>query len=213
MTYEIIPAGPFDTNCVMLWEKPCEAWLVDPGGAAETLFNFMARRGIQPAGIVLTHGHCDHIGALDAILEAYPVPVWLREADAQWAFHPLNSIPGYYPAPPSRPAALAAAPAETELAFGGIAARVLPTPGHTPGSVCLWFPTAGLLLSGDTLFAGSVGRTDLPGGDTALLMESLRGLARLLPGETTIIPGHGPTTTLREELESNPHLDEALRNP
>ena len=210
MTYEIMPVGPFDTNCILLWEKPCEAWLVDPGGDAEALFNFMARRGIQPAGIVFTHGHCDHIGALDAILEAYPVPVHVCGADAKWTFLPVNSIPGYYSAPPSRPATLAEA--SGELAFGGIAARVLPTPGHTPGSVCLWFPNAGLLLSGDTLFAGSVGRTDLPGGDTATLMESLRGLAKL-PADTVIIPGHGPTTTLREEMESNPYLEEALRNP
>ena len=210
MTYEIIPAGPFETNCVILWEKPGEAWLVDPGGDAERLFNFMARRGIQPAGVVLTHGHCDHIGALDAVLEAYPVPVWMHGADADWAFHPVNSIPVYYPAPPSRPASLATP--DVELAFGGISAHVLRTPGHTPGSVCLWFPNARLLLSGDTLFAGSVGRTDLPGGDAAMLMESLRALARL-PCDTTVIPGHGPTTTLREEMESNPHLEEALRNP
>jgi len=210
MNCEIIPVGPFDTNCVMLWEKPCEAWLVDPGGSAEALFNFMARHGIQPAGIVLTHGHCDHIGALDAVLEAFPVPVWMRGADAKWAFLPVNSIPGCYPAPPSRPAALAEIPAE--LALGGIAARVVSTPGHTPGSVCLYFPGDGLLLTGDTLFAGSVGRTDLPGGDTAALMESLRGLSEL-PAPTLVIPGHGPTTTLREEMESNPHLEEALRNP
>ena len=210
MTYEIIPAGPFATNCVLLWEKPGEAWLVDPGGDAEALFNFMARRGIRPAGVVLTHGHCDHIGALDAVLEAYPAPVWMRGADAKWAFLPVNSIPGYYPAPPLRPATLAAAPAE--LAFGGVEARVLATPGHTPGSVCLYFPSAGLLLSGDTLFAGSVGRTDLPGGDAAALMESLRGLVETLPASTLVIPGHGPTTTLREEMESNPHLEEALRN-
>ena len=209
MMYEIIPSGPYGTNCVILWERPGEAWLVDPGGGAETLFNFMARRGVLPAGIVLTHGHCDHIGALDALLAAYPVPVYMDGADAAWAFTPRNAIPGAYPAPPSRPATLAAL--RDEPAFGGLAARVLRTPGHTPGSACLWFEGAGLLLSGDTLFAGSVGRVDLPGGDAAALMASLRALAGL-PGATVVIPGHGPTTTIGEEVESNPFLDEALRH-
>ena len=208
MNYEIIPTGPFGANCVILWEQPNQAWLADPGGDPEIIFDFMSRRGLQPACVLLTHGHCDHIAALDAILEAYPVPTFLADADARWAFTPFNAIPGAYPAPPSRPEKISA-PAES-LSIGGIEARVLQTPGHTPGGVCVWFPRNNLLLTGDTLFAGSIGRTDLPGGDTDTLMNSLRKLAAL-PDDIVVIPGHGPTTTIGDEKISNPYLDEALR--
>lgn len=210
MTCEIIPVGPLGVNCVILWEQPGQAWLVDPGGDPETLFDFMARRGLQPACILLTHGHCDHIAALDAILEAYPVPVYLAAADAFWTFSAVNTIPGLYPAPPAKPATLA--PTSDTLALGGLETRVLPTPGHTPGAVCYYFPAHNLLLSGDTLFAGSMGRTDLPGGNAAALKKSLRLLAAL-PDATIVIPGHGPTTTIGEEKTANPYLDDALRNP
>ncbi|MCL1887943.1 MAG: MBL fold metallo-hydrolase, partial [Kiritimatiellaeota bacterium] len=94
MKYEIIPVGPLDVNCVILWEQPEQAWLADPGGDAEVLFDFMARRGLKPACVLLTHGHCDHIGALDAVLEAWPVPVYMAAADAAWAFTALNTLPG-----------------------------------------------------------------------------------------------------------------------
>lgn len=207
MTYEIIPVGPLAVNCVILWQHPEEAWLVDPGGDPETLFDFMAKRGLKPACVVFTHGHCDHIAALDAIIEAYPVPVYMAANDSRWAFSPVNQIPGVYPAPPSHPAGIRTF--GDKLALGGLEADVIHSPGHTPGSVCLYFPDGSLLVSGDTLFAGSVGRTDLPGGDASAIMESLSRLTSL-PDETIVIPGHGPTTTIRQEKHNNPYLEPEL---
>lgn len=209
MTYDIIPVGPLGVNCIILWEQPGQAWLIDPGGDAETLFDFMAQRGLQPACILFTHGHCDHIAALDAILEAYPVPVYMADADVRWAFTAINAIPGVYPAPPAHPAGILPPPAT--LTFGGLTARILATPGHTPGCVCAYFQEHHLLITGDTLFAGSIGRTDLPGGNIRTLMTSLRQLIEL-PDETVVIPGHGPTTTIKEEKIANPYLDDAMRN-
>ena len=204
MTYEIIPVGPLGVNCVILWEQPGQAWLVDPGGDVETLFDFMARRGLQPACVLLTHGHCDHIAALDAILEAYPVPVYLPTADAFWAFSAVNAIPGIYPAPPARPATLI--PPPDTLALGGLEARILPTPGHTPGGVSFYVPSLAAVFTGDALFAGSIGRTDTRFGDTDQLLAAIRDHLYTLPDATRVLPGHGDETTIGWEKRNNPYV-------
>jgi glyoxylase-like metal-dependent hydrolase (beta-lactamase superfamily II) len=206
MQHHIISVGAFQVNCVILWEQGPEAWVVDPGGNAPELMDFLRRRGLQVAQIVLTHGHIDHIAALDALLAAHPapVPVRMHPADATWAFTPLNRLPPYDKVP-ARPATLLDIEDDAEIAAAGLTARALHTPGHSPGGVCLYFERAGLLRSGDTLFAGSVGRTDLPAGDGRALMYSLRRLAAL-PATTTVIPGHGPSTTIGNECRHNPFL-------
>lgn len=204
MNDHVMPAGPFEANCSILWNDPAQAWVVDPGADGATILSFLAAKGLKAGVIVLTHGHFDHLSAVNEIAAAYPVPVYLHAEDAAWAFTPANAMPPYRPT--ARPATLVAEKRDgDELACGGLTARLIHTPGHTPGGWCLYFEAEKLLVAGDTLFAGSVGRTDLPGGSWEALQASLRRL-KALPDDTRVICGHGPMTTIGAEKRSNPYL-------
>ena len=206
MQHEILSVGAFEVNCIVLWADPAQAWIVDPGADADRIRACLRKYQLQVAHYVCTHGHIDHISALDDLLTTHPAPVWMHADDAAWAFTALNRLPPAYPQPPQRPASLRTDLVDNgTLSQGGITARVICTPGHTPGCVCLYVEQEKLLLTGDTLFAGSVGRTDLPGGDGRLLMRSLAKLLTL-PQETQMIPGHGPSSTLAEERQTNPYM-------
>lgn len=197
--------GVFGVNCILVWHTPDHAVVIDPGGDAERIMDALAARHLRVGHYLLTHGHIDHISAIDPLTERYPAPVVLHARDAEWAFSERNRIPPYMRVPP-RPKALTTAIHEGAiLETGGLTWRVLETPGHTPGGVCYLLEEAQLLISGDTLFAGSIGRTDLPGGDMAALQQSLNRLAVLDPA-IQIIPGHGPTTDIATERRRNPFL-------
>jgi len=205
MQYEILVVGPFEVNCVVLWDETNRAWIVDPGADAAAILDFLEKRRLKLSQIVLTHGHIDHISAMDKLLAKHPAPVFLHNADAQWAFTPFNRLPPYLHVP-ARPANIQTEAADgSVLARDALSARIVHTPGHTPGGCCLLFEKKNLLISGDTLFAGSVGRTDLPGGDWPALRASLDRLS-LLPDSLIVIPGHGSTTTLGDEKKVNPYL-------
>ena len=203
MERQTIQVGTFEVNCSILSDGG-KAWIVDPGQEAERILAVLREKRLVPAAILLTHAHFDHIGAIPGLQEAFPdLPVYVHENDVKVVSHPLNRLPPDYP-PIVRPKNLVAIGAGTRLdGLGDL--EVLETPGHTPGGVCYHFAGASLLLSGDTLFAGSAGRTDLPGGDMATLMDSLRKLSAL-PDDTTVIPGHGPFTTIAAEKRGNPFL-------
>ena len=195
-----IQVGGFEVNCSILSENG-KAWIVDPGQEPKRIIDTLAKKGLEPAAILLTHAHFDHISAVPGLLEKFPVlPVYVHEKDAPMFGHPLNQLPPEYPsfAKPKNLANLNSLDSLEGL-------EILETPGHTPGGVCYHFPAMKLLLSGDTLFAGSVGRTDLPGGDMATLMDSLQKLTAL-PDDTLVIPGHGPHTTIAAEKRGNPFL-------
>ncbi len=201
-----LTVGSFDVNCSLLAMGE-RALIVDPGADADRIAGALQRLGLKPAAILLTHAHFDHIGAVPALLARFPaLKVYVHPDDRPAFSHPLNQFPPDYPplvADPSAPPEwLSALTDVAQLAadWPGLV-DVIETPGHTPGGVCYHFAASGLLLSGDTLFAGSVGRTDLPGGD----MRSLEKL-RALPPETRVVPGHGPFTTLADEFEGNPFL-------
>ena len=201
----VLPVGPYEANCVVAWEDPAKAWLVDPGAEPELIFAALTQKGVTPALILLTHGHFDHISSVADILKKYPVPVYLHADDEPVAFSPLNVMPPYLGAK-KRWATLDTSKGDGDtLACGGLTATFIHTPGHTPGSCCIYFKKDKLLLTGDTLFAGSVGRTDFPGGSATALSRSLQ-LLKVLPDDLRVIPGHGEDTNLGEEKKSNPYL-------
>lgn len=204
MNFHVLPVGPYEANCSVLWEDPSQAWVVDPGADGGEILGFLEKKGLQAGAVVLTHGHFDHVSAVNEVLAKYPVPVHLHAEDAAWAFSPMNAMPPYRPT--RRPATLATDRRDGDiLACGGLSARLIHTPGHTPGGWCLHFEAQKLLVAGDTLFAGSVGRTDLPGGSWDQLEASLHRLTAL-PDDTRVICGHGPMTTLGVEKRSNPYF-------
>ena len=195
-----VQVGGFEVNCSILSENG-KAWIVDPGQEPERIIDLLTKKGLEPAAILLTHGHFDHIGGIPGLLKMFPnLPVYVHEKDMQMFGHPLNQLPPEYPSF-EKPRNLVSLDKLEDL--DGL--EVLETPGHTPGGVCYYFPKDKLLLSGDTLFAGSVGRTDLPGGDMATLMDSLKKLTAL-PDDTLVIPGHGMHTRIALEKSGNPFL-------
>ena len=199
---QIIPVGAYGANCIVLREGD-SCIVVDPGQDAEDILAYIAEQGLAPLAMLLTHVHFDHIGAVPGIAERFPeIPVYAHPSDWPMFGHPMNQCPPDYPAVP-RPANLRDI-REAPAALPAFGMRVLETPGHTPGSVCLQF--AGLLLSGDTLFAGSCGRTDFPGGSMSAMRRSLALLAGL-PPDIKVVPGHGGTTTIGQEVASNPFME------
>ena len=200
-----IQVGSFEVNCSLL-ENEGKALIVDPGQEANRIIDALENKGWEPEAILLTHGHFDHINGIPGLLERFPdLPVYVSKEDAEVMSHPMNTLPPEY-----FPVTVPAKNLKTDLLNSSLftlnsSLTVISTPGHTPGGVCYFFPQEKLLLSGDTLFAGSIGRTDLPGGDMATLMRSLDSL-RSLPEDTVVIPGHGMTTTIGRELASNPFL-------
>lgn len=206
MNRHVIPVGPIDANCVVLWNEPSAAWIVDPGADADAIIGYCERHSLVPALIAFTHGHFDHIGAMPDLLAKWPeLKVHISPADVQVAFSPLNCWEPYYHAM-KRPATLVEDLVEgATLEAGGLAAKIVSVPGHTPGGVAFYFEQEKFMLTGDTLFAGSCGRTDFPGGSSVQLSASLRRLMQF-PGEVAVLPGHGGPTTIAHEAETNPYV-------
>jgi glyoxylase-like metal-dependent hydrolase (beta-lactamase superfamily II) len=204
--------GPLHCNCTILGDEVThEAIVVDPGENIPEILSRLEKHGLTVRQIVITHAHIDHIGGAAQLKKATGAPVLLNQKDlgllnimeiqAGWLGVPTPEV-----APPD-------ASADDGLAIGlaSLPAEVLHTPGHTPGSICLFFPKQHLLLAGDTLFAGSIGRTDLPGGDGRQILRSLRDRLLVLPDATRVLPGHGAETTIGEERQSNPFLQPGFR--
>jgi hydroxyacylglutathione hydrolase len=202
-----LPLGPLGTNCYLVWDAPGgKALLVDCAGAPRQILHPVQERGLHLALVVLTHGHMDHTERLDELVQRTGAQVALHELDAPLLRDPMLSGAALfgYPHADATPDRLLREGDVVSLADTGLSLTVLHTPGHTPGSICL--AGEGVLFSGDTLFAGSIGRMDLPGGDEAEMTASLRRLAEL-PEATTVYPGHEPATTIGEEKRHNPWLE------
>jgi hydroxyacylglutathione hydrolase len=204
---ETLAVGLLGCNCTILGDEVSrEAIVVDPGYDVPKILATLAKHQLTVKQIVVTHAHIDHIASAATLKEVTGAPVIYSKADL-----PQLAIMGEQAAwlGVDTPEVKAPdhSPADGEVvAVRGVEASVIYTPGHTEGSLCLYMPSEGLLLAGDTLFAGGVGRTDFPGGNTAKLMESLRERLMPLPDATVVVPGHGPETTIGIERAENPFL-------
>ncbi|MBI3646846.1 MAG: MBL fold metallo-hydrolase [Acidobacteriales bacterium] len=207
MIHEILPVGPLQCNCSVVGDESSrDAMVIDPGDDIEEIAAIIRKHKLKVKQIVITHAHIDHVGGAVKLRALTGAPILLNQND--YALLKMLDVQAAWVgmASPGDVKIDANLSHGDDVKTGSLSANVLHTPGHTEGSVCLYFPADKLLIAGDTLFAGSIGRTDLPGGSFEKIMRSLHQKVLALPDETVVIPGHGPKTTIGEEREGNPYL-------
>ena len=240
MNVEILSVGPFEVNCAIVWGAAKQALVIDPGHDADDIEVVLRENGLTVAAYLLTHGHADHLCALSELHGRHSAPVYLHAEDYKWAFGQQNQILPYYPVPgkpvtefihpenpprsslcsghPSSGGALSKSPPSEGCPQGGVGLitiadlsfQTLETPGHTRGGVCYYFEEEKIIFTGDTLFKGTCGRTDLPGGDGRILAQSLKKLAAL-PDDVTVHAGHNESTTIGHEKKTNFFMQQAAK--
>lgn len=205
MILESLPTGPLQVNCYILGcEVTRKAAVIDPGGDVPAILARLKRLDLQLQLVINTHGHFDHVGGNRQLLAATGAELLLHQADSQLLASAASHAAAYGLPSDSSPPAQRLLSGGEQLLLGELSLEVLHTPGHTPGGICLLVEDQ--VIVGDTLFAGSIGRTDLPGGDHQTLIASIRGKLLVLPDATTAHPGHGPATTIGQEKRYNPFL-------
>jgi glyoxylase-like metal-dependent hydrolase (beta-lactamase superfamily II) len=207
MIHKIFPVGPLQCNCSIIGdEQTHEAMVIDPGDQIEGILEILRQEKLTLKQIVITHAHIDHVGGAMKLKAATGAPILMNQND--YALLKMLDMQAAWVGmrPPGAVEVDEAVSQGRVLKIGEISSNVIHTPGHTEGSICLYFPEEKKLIAGDTLFAGSIGRTDLPGGSIDKIMRSLHTQVMALPDETEVVPGHGPSTTIGEERESNPFL-------
>ncbi len=229
------PAGPWETNCYLLATEPnAECTIVDPGvGALPGIARVVAEHRLKPVDVLVSHGHLDHLYDVAAVCATYGARCWIGAADRRLLAEPMLAMPagteqllaeltgGIAPVF-AEPDEVGEITAGMVIASAGLSFTAIPAPGHTPGSTLFQLayskgaeaPAGGdidsLVLTGDVLFAGSIGRTDLPGGDHATMRQTLRTVIRSLPDTAVVLPGHGQQTTMARERASNPYLQDSF---
>lgn len=209
MKIDRLVLGVYETNCYVLRsnEAAADCLVVDPGLGAGELTKFIRDHKLNPVAVVLTHGHIDHIAGVAALRESYPdIKLYIHELDAEMLTEPGANLSGM------TGRAFTTEPADICLEDGscveqaGVKLQVLHTPGHTPGGICLYSREEAIVFTDDTLFAESIGRTDFPGGSMSQLVKCIKQELCVLPGETIVYPGHGPSTTIAREKAHNQFL-------
>jgi glyoxylase-like metal-dependent hydrolase (beta-lactamase superfamily II) len=199
--------GPLQVNCFIIAdEKTKDAVVIDPGDDAREILSIIKEKGFKVKYIVNTHGHFDHIGANKALKDATGAEILIHEGDAPVLAYAGKQSAAYGLKPVSSPPADRYVKHGDIISAGEVSLKVLHTPGHSPGGISLL--EQGIVFTGDALFAGSIGRTDLPGGDLMTLLSSIKANLMILPDETKVFPGHGPASTIGEERQENPFLNQ-----
>lgn len=205
--WEMITVGEYQENCYVVWRDGAnECLVVDPGAEATRIISVLQSHSIRPGVILLTHSHCDHIGAVGELVRHFDIPVLIGKGEEGMLSDPKLNLSEFLASPIVAPAPDQVVQAGEILGYAGINLHVASTPGHSVASVSYLIPAASLAISGDVLFAGSIGRTDLPGGDFETLMRSIDRELLSLPDETLVLPGHGPVTTIGRERRTNPFV-------
>lgn len=207
MIHEVLPVGKLGCNCSVIGDEISrEAIVIDPGDDVSRIAGILDRNQLTVKMIVITHAHIDHIGGAEKLRALTGAPVYMHEADKMLSDRLDMQAAWLGMETPKNPGIDQPAHEGDILRAGPVEAHVLHTPGHTQGSISLYLPLESKLIAGDTLFQGSIGRTDLPGGDMAQLGRSIRGKLYTLPEETIVFPGHGGTTTIGKEKKHNPFV-------
>ncbi len=207
MIHEILPVGPLQCNCSVIGDETThEAMVIDPGDDIEDVLALVRKHSLQVKQIVITHAHIDHVGGAMKLRAATGAPIILNQND--YALLKMLDMQAAWigMASPGKVDIDQSVEQDETIRAGSLEATVLHTPGHTEGSICLYFPVEKTLIAGDTLFAGSIGRTDLPGGSFQKIIRSLHDKVLALPDDTVVVPGHGPKTSIGDERETNPFL-------
>ena len=205
MKYEKLSVGVLETNCYLVYcPETLECAVVDPGAEAERIFRLIAEKGLKPRVLLNTHGHVDHIGANKDIKDKFDIPLYIHSADSAMLERVHQTEMAFFLGAKDSPPPDHFLKDGDKLKIGKSFLRVIHTPGHSPGSVS--FLGDGFLLSGDTLFFGGVGRTDLPGGSWQEMESSIKNKILTMPDEMLVLPGHGPSTTVGQEKRSNPFI-------
>ena len=207
MIFESIAVGPLSVNCyIVACEQSREGIVVDPGGDVELIATLVQQHGLKIHTIINTHGHFDHLGGNREALAAFGARLLIHQADAPMLSRSAEVARKYGLQGENSPEADAYLVDGMDIFFGSCRLKVLHTPGHTQGGCCLYFEEARKVITGDTLFADSIGRTDLPGGSHEQLLESIRSKLFTLPDDVIAYPGHGPHTTIGHEKSCNPYF-------
>lgn len=200
-----MPLGALGTNCyIVVDESNQHCLVVDPGGEGERLVALLKEKGLQPEAVILTHGHGDHIGGVQAVVDEFKVPIYINKGDEEFLTNSELNLSAAIGQPVKVTGDVRLIKEDDVITLGDHKFTVIETPGHTPGGVC--FYGEGLVLAGDTLFQESIGRTDFPRSSYDDLIEAVRTKLFALPEETVVYPGHGPETTIGHEKIYNPFV-------
>jgi len=207
MIHEILRVGPLQCNCSIVGDEISrEAIVIDPGDEIASILALLKKHGLRVKQIVVTHAHIDHVGGAMKLKQATGAPILLNENDSA-LLAMLDVQASWLGMKAPGQVSIDQNVSEGDVVkAGSLHGEVMHTPGHTEGSICVLFAPQNLLIAGDTLFAGSIGRTDLPGGNYKKIIDSLHGKLLALPDQTIVVPGHGSLTTIGQERESNPFL-------